>query len=35
MKSMIYIIVALLVLVILWLGVKLWSKKGKTVTSDQ
>ena len=34
-KSMIYIIVALLVLVILWLGVKLWSKKGKTVTSDQ
>ena len=34
-KSMIYVAVALLVLAILWLGVKLWSRKGKAVTSCQ
>jgi len=34
-KSMIYIIVAMLVLVILWLGAKLWSRKRKAVTRHQ
>jgi uncharacterized membrane protein YdjX (TVP38/TMEM64 family) len=34
-KSMVYVVVALLVLVILWLGLKLWSRKGKIVNSDQ
>lgn len=29
-KSMIYVAVAMLVLVVLWLGVKLWSRKGKS-----
>ena len=32
-KSMVYVVVALLVLVILWLGVKLWNKKRKAETS--